>query len=449
MPSSDDPAGNEQPELALGRQRLRQVLAYGRKVFSIGARLEQVRDRRMDPRVPTALVMRIVLLLGLLRIRSLNALEPRLAEPWMQRALGLVPGDEPPCSVDTVSYTLQRTEVSTVRDVLVGIIKKAERNKVFREGWLGALRYAALDGWEPFASYERCCPACLTRKVQVGKERVTQYYHRYVVALLLDERLDVVLDAEPILSADVRRERGMPDVTGHEGELTAAKRLVRRLHDTYGRWLDVLVGDALYGNGPFLTLATECGYGVIAVLKKTSDEPLKEALAIWKDGPADEVVDDKAKDERIELWDCRELRTLETYRGPIRVVRGLVHKAAGDTTHTWCFAVTGKACRLDPRAVLRVGRARWHIENTGFHQWATYWRFSHVFTHGRDALPALLYIFFVAFNLLQLFVYRQIGGPGGYGRDRGSNTTRTLWRLVDEMLGDLERLVQPVAWDTS
>lgn len=434
---------------ALSRERLRECLAYGKKVYGLQRLLDGIRDRRKRPRVATTLVMRIVFLLGLLRIRSLNALQPRLLEPSMQRAVGLKPQVRPPCSVDTVAYALQRTDVASARDALVGLVRKAERNKAFREGWFGALRFAAIDGWEPFCSRERHCEACLTREVTIGPkdrpQKVTEYYHRFVVALLIDEQLEVVLDFEPVLSADVRRDRGQKDVPGHEGELTAAKRLVQRLRTTYGRWLDVLVVDALYANGPFLTIAKQCGYGVTVVLKKPTDEPLREALALWRHKPPESVVRDGAKHELIELWDCPELRTLSTYDGPVRVVRAIVRRPKGEPS-TWCFGVTGKATRLSPERILRVGRGRWHLENTGFCQWTKHWRFGHVFTHGKDAVPALFCLFFLAFNLLQLFVYRHVGG---YGRDRGRDRTRTFRRLVDEMLGDLERLDRAIAWNSS
>jgi hypothetical protein len=310
------------------------------------------------------------------------------------------------------------------------------------------MRFVAIDGWEPFCSRSRHCPACLTRQVKTGKHGktiVTEYYHAFVIALLLGERLEVVVDMEPIRSADVRKEVGDSNAKGHEGELTAAKRLVTRLRTTYGRWIDVLVVDALYPNGPFLTVAKQAGYGVIAVTKKNTDEPLKEALALWKDQSPKVVFDDHKK-ERLELWDCPDLETLSTYDGPIRAVRGLVHKQDVDTAHTWCFLVTGAATRLSARQVLQVGRARWHIENTGFYQWSQYWEFAHVFTHDAEALPALFGLFFLAFNLLQLFLYRQLCS---YGRDRGKDVTRTIWRVIDEMMGELERLTRPLAWDTS
>src|SRR5437016_13707724 len=54
------------------------------------------------------------------------------------------------------------------------------RNKTFRDGY-GALRCVAIDGGEPFSSYDRHCPNCLVRRVKVKRrtgelEEVEQYY---------------------------------------------------------------------------------------------------------------------------------------------------------------------------------------------------------------------------------------------------------------------------------
>ncbi len=432
-------------EGSVSPQRLRKMLAYANRVFDLGDLLENVRDRRQSPQIATALVARIIVMLGLLRIRSFNALEPRLGEPQLQRALGTSPRPRKLCSVDTLIYSLQRMEPETTRRAVVDVVQKAERNKVFREGWHGAMRFVAIDGWEPFCSRARHCHACLTREVKDGKKTVTEYYHCFVVALLLDERTELVLDMEPVQSADVRNELGAT-VAGAEGELTAAKRLVQRLRKTYGGWIDVVVMDALYSNGPMLTVAKNAGFGVIAVLKKNTDEPLKDALALWLGKPPDKTLDDPKKKEHIELWDCPKIETLSTYKAPIRVVRGVVTKPKAVDVHTWCFAVTGKATRLSARQVLAAGRARWHLENTGFYQWVTYWQLGHVFTHGADALPALFFLFFLAFNLLQLFAYRQLRS---HGRDRGKDVTRTIWRLVVEMIDDLARLDESLVWNSS
>ena len=61
----------------------------------------------------------------------------------------------------------------------------------------------AIDGWEPIISYHRHCDQFLARHVRVesGGElvEVEQYFHRYVVEMLLDERFDMALDIEPLV----------------------------------------------------------------------------------------------------------------------------------------------------------------------------------------------------------------------------------------------------------
>jgi len=422
--------------------------------------LGRVEDSRRKPGTSAPLVAAAVLHTGLLRIRSFNALEPRLREKAFLRMVGAQRERMGLCSVDTLSRALRVTDLDSVRAVSVAIVQKAERNKVFREGWHGALRYVAIDGWEPFCSRHRHCSECLERQVRVKQDdgsvaEVTEYYHRFAVAMLIDKRFDLLLDFEPLLPKDLRRitpraakgkTRSVVKADEDEGELTAATRLIKRVKQTFG-WIDVVVADALYANGPFLTTAKQLGLGAVIIARKEGDEPLKEALQIWGHQPPHKLVEDEEARESIELWDCPELETLRSYEGKIRCVRGRVTRLERpeQPPSTWCMLVVGKAQRLAPEKVLAVARARWHIENTGFHQWTTRWRFDHVFTHHANGIRALFWLFFAAFNLLTLFLYCQLRS---YGRDRGKDVTRTISRLVDEMLDDLVRLDAAVC-DTS
>jgi hypothetical protein len=428
-------------------------------VFELGSWLGRVVDTRRGPRTAAGLVAAVVLYTGLLRIRSFNALEPRLAEKPFLRLVGAAPEKERLCSVDTVGRSLCGMDLHCVRAILVAMLQKAERNKVFREGWHGALRYVAIDGWEPFSSRHRHCPECLVRRVSVKDKdgtitTVPEYYHRYAVALLIDERFDLVVDIEPVLPKDLRP----PTVKGKgrtvrlvkacldEGELTAATRLIKRVRQTFG-WIDVVVADALYANGPFLNTLDSLGLGAVIIARKESDEPLREALHLWAGQAPHKIVEDDKAHERIALWDCRDLETLTSYEGKIRCVRGCLTrlKHPEEPPSTWCMLVTGKASRLAPEKVLAVARARWHIENTAFHQWTTRWRLGHVFRHHPDALRSLFWLFLAAFDLLTLFQYLQLRC---YGRDCGKNVTRTISRLIDQMLDELARW-QNLAWDTS
>jgi Transposase DDE domain len=430
-------------------------VAYGRKVYGLSELLGRVMDERRKPVVQGESVAAAVFYTGLLRIRSFNALEPKLSEKAFLRLLG-ARETSALCCADTLSRALRVMDLETLRAISVSMLAKAERNKVFREGWYGTLRYFALDGWESHSSRLRHCRECLERKVRVSGSsgeitEVVEYYHRYVVAMMIDERFDLALDIEPLLPSDLRpavvRGKKKDRITKpdeDEGELTTAIRLLKRVRETFP-WLDVVVADALYANGPFLNLVRDLGLGAVIVARKETDEPLKEALHLWGQQQPCKIVEDEP--ERVELWDCPDLETLGTYEGKIRVVRGRVTrlKEPQRPPSTWCMLVTGRATRLAPEKVLKVTRARWHIENTGFHQWTTRWRFGHVFLHDAHGMRALYWLFFAAFNLLTLFLYCQVRS---YGRDRGKNVTRTISRLVDEMQNDLV-LLDRLAWDTS
>ena len=431
----------------MGQGRLRAWVTYTRKVYDLPQRLASVQDRRRAPRVTAPQVAAAILFTGLLRIRSLNALEPKLREKPFLRLVDAPVEARLLCSADTLGRALRSMDLERLRAISVGVLRQAERNKVFRYGSHGALRYVALDGWESISSYRRHCSECLVRLQRLkGRDgswyEVEQYYHRYVVAMLIDRRFDLGLDFEPLLPQALRP-TASPDERD-EGELTAAYRLLRRVKATYP-WVDVVVGDGLYANGPFLTLAKELGLGAVVVARKEGDEPLKEALELWGNQPPERILTQDG--ERIELWDCRDLQTLHTYSGPIRAVRGRVQdlQSPEAAAHTWCMLVTGVATRLSTDRVLAVARSRWHIENTGFHQWMTHWHFGHVFVHDGQGIRAVYWLFFVAFNLLTLFLYLQLRS---YGRDRGRDPTRTIRRLIDEMRDDLARLDRS-PWDTS
>lgn len=133
-----EPAGAE--PLALGVGYLRRLLGYAHKVYALGAVLERVRDGRPRPQIPMSTVVRAVFACGLFRVRSFNALEPQLGEPQLAYALGLGQGKRRGrvCSVDTLGRALRQAAPESFHEMLRALIERAERNKVFREGWIGA-----------------------------------------------------------------------------------------------------------------------------------------------------------------------------------------------------------------------------------------------------------------------------------------------------------------------
>jgi len=184
------------------RSKLRQFEKYVCNVFALPDLLANLTDQRRDPRISTFDVVNSLFHTAVLRIPSINALEGDLKEGDFQKLIGRHPTqDVKAFSADVVANVLDKLHLNRVRAALEEVISKAERNKAFRDGCYSALRCVAIDGWEPFASYDRHCPHCLMRKVKVKRgggesEEVEQYYHRYVVAMLLGPVVDVVLGSK-------------------------------------------------------------------------------------------------------------------------------------------------------------------------------------------------------------------------------------------------------------
>jgi hypothetical protein len=267
-----------------------------------------------------------------------------------------------------------------------------------------------------------------------------QYYHRYVVAMLIGPVVDVVLDIEPVLNAEARRDLG--EDPHHEGELTAAHRLIDRLHDNYSTFIDAFVFDALYANGPVMTKLHEYGYGGFIVIKKDDNEPLKEARALWRDkGPCQHVDDTHAR-EHIDFWDVDDVETMETYKGKVRVIRALITKSDG-TQKNWCFAVVGdRARKIGRQTALKTVRARWHIENTGFGQWVMQWHLGRVYRHTPNAIQAVLLLWVFVFNLLQLFIYRRLKR-----QRKPKDPCDTIISIVAQMFCDVGAIPDRIPWE--
>ncbi len=420
---------------------------YATDVYGLPSLLGSLRDGRRDPDFPTIEVAAALFHAALLRRPSINATEGDLKQADFQRLIGRHPNPGTKAfSAEVITNVLDKLDLDGLRNGIEDVNWTAERNKAFREGSYGTLRCVAIDGWEPFSSYDRHCSHCLVRKVKrknpdTGEiEEVDQYYHRCVVAMLVGPLLDIVLDVEPVLSADARRDLG--EDPHHEGELTAAHRLIDRLHETYGSFIDAFICDALYGNGPMMTKLDDYGYGGFIVLKKDNNEPLKEALALWQGKRPCQRINDDEKGEHIEFWDVDDIETLDTYKGKVRVIRALITKANG-TRKTWCFAVVGrKARKVARRTALTIIRSRWHIENTGFGQWVKYWNLGRVYRHTPNAILAILLLWMLVFNLLQLFVYRRLKRPR-----KPLDPCDTIISIVAQMFRDVGTIPERIAWE--
>ena len=190
-----------------------------------------------------------------------------------------------------------------------------------------------------------------------------------------------------------------------------------------------------------LTKLTELDYGAFIVTKNKRNDPYRFAQEVWdlRGKPGDVAVDPHTN-ERVEFWELDDVDTLKTFDGSVRMLKAVVTRK-NNKKSTWAIAVVGKAKRASRLMALRIMRARWHIENTAFHQWVTKWNLDHCYRHTPNAITAVMNIWAIAFNMMQLFFYRRLRKPR-----TGRKVTDTMQVIIRYFWIGLGLLRSPVPW---
>lgn len=186
-----------------------------------------------------------------------------------------------------------------------------------------------------------------------------------------------------------------------EGEVVTARRLLERALLRYGRFFDVIVGDALYMEAPFFTLCRQHKKDVIAVLKG------KRGLLLDAKGVLPLTRPQVWQEDhcRIRAWD-QEGFTTEGIEMPLRVLHTEEERTGGMGTanvHEWWWATTLSLSRVSTRMLWCMAHRRWDIENDLFNTLATHWSLDHCFKHEPTAILNFILTLFIAFVLLQSF----------------------------------------------
>ena len=172
-------------------------------------------------------------------------------------------------SHDSFEYVAEHLNLEDLRRSLASVAKQLKANKALESCRINGLLFVSLDANEHFHSRSRCCACCCQREIEVlddngQKQKVLEYYHRYVFAQINGPKLNVLLDLEPIRPG--------------EAEAGAALRLLGRIRRVYGvRFFDAVTIDAWYVQGPFLKAVKKLGWMWQVVLKQERMEVFQEA----------------------------------------------------------------------------------------------------------------------------------------------------------------------------
>lgn len=381
--------------------RLAQFLQYTSKVFGLKDILRAVREGRPQPQIPLLPILLCLLLGVVTRVPSYL----HLAQQTHRRRWRHLCGLKAPVSHDLFEYVTERMQPEDWRLSQAQVLKTLKANKALESCKISGLLFLSVDAIEHFKSRSRCCKRCCQRQVEVKgpdgqKQKVTEYYHRYVMAQINGPKINLLLDAEPILPG--------------EDECAAALRLLGRIRRIYGtRFFDGLSFDAWYAKGPFLRKVEKLGWRWIVVLKRQDMDIYQEAERLSQGQKPDASFRDEQRRRQIQLWEVKGLEFSKEYGKAVRVVRseeqwtqtrvrGGRKENKPQCSH-WLWAASKELDGYPTPVIYEGGHRRWGIENKAFNELTQGYHLDHCYHHDPTSMLVQMLVLILGFTLFTAF----------------------------------------------
>jgi hypothetical protein len=402
-------------EAAAGKKTikvLRRLIAYSEKIFRFSRDVvAPISDRRTEPRISTAAVVKSATVLFWARLGSINAWEQLGKSSFWLRWLG-----EPAFSADSLGRVHALLDANGLRQGIHLLYERLKRNKALPD--IHGLGVVVLDGHESHASYLRHCPGCLQRTIHGEKGDRIQYYHRQVTLMLLPaarpkrQAVRLLLDHEPQRPG--------------EEEVETALRLVARVILAYPRAFDLVLADAAYAEAPFFNFLLAHGKHALVVLKDQRRNLYQDVAGLW-----DQVVPQPGsyRSRQCPCWDFPDLTSWPQVHVPVRVIRSLENysirrqsdQQEDPQSSDWIWVTTLSAAQAPVERVVHWGHQRWDIENYAFNELVNEWHSDHVFKHDSEAIECFLLVTFLAYNIFHAFLELNIKPAARQGK------TQVFW----------------------
>jgi hypothetical protein len=325
-----------------------------------------------------------------------------------------------------------------MREILDGVPTEALRRllpqtfeQMRRVGWMARFVTAVagekyypvvLDGSEYFHSTQIHCPACLHQRQANGE---THYSHLVVGATVTRA------GSHAILPLEVEEVSNRVEQETQDCELTAAKRLVKRLRAEHRQLAMCLVGDDLYGHEPLIAELQRLRLRYVLVAKPSSHPTLFAQMAEREQrGEGGHGTWTEGTGPRRRTFAYRTATDLAlTQSGVVRVNFLEVWEQRPDGTvgyhNSWVtdFIVTPETVA----AIAGIGRSRWKIENEQFNVQKNHgYELEHNYGHGQQTLSMVFYLL----NLLACLAHKLLEfGDRLYQQCREGESRRGLWTL--------------------
>ncbi len=367
------------------------LVNYTKKVLNIEKCLNELKDGRKKPTYTTEQVVLPVLMGFLLRTRSFNNLNNMIKDNDFKNII--LRGMKLP-KIDAIRDALKVIDIIGLRRMLLYGIRKARENKVFNAGTIDGLVVTGIDGTQTFNSDKKTCEHCL-KAFKKGKIE-QRNFHSSVVLSTIGEGAKLIIDFE-------QYKPGEDSAKKDEGELTAAKRLIKRASENHKNLVDVVVYDAIACNSEWINACIQSGIDTVVRVKSNNIESIRDVkkkvnksneVAMWADIKGYESV-------KI-FEDAFNMKNVDK---PLRFIKFLMKKADGKRSQ---IMIITTSLDMDLKTLFKIIRARQDIENSIFHNLKTECGLEHCFVHGGNGIEAVLCLMFIASNFVQLFYHRRI-----------------------------------------
>jgi hypothetical protein len=361
----------------------RRLKNYALKCLRLKSYFRSPGDGRQQARIPASALVWALLMGTLLRRLAFAAIEDLVCSE-ARRALGVSQS----FGNDTLSYFTERLDPSLTRQAAVTAVREAKRHKAFDDCRFIGL---AVDGTGAGRSHEEACDLC--RPYRNQKREILGYHHKLVMISVVGTGLTLPLDVEPYGPGD--------------SEYSAGRRLLRRAARSLGRrFADYVVFDGEFARAPILHDAGDLGLFVVARLKNNLPELLAAAQKRFL-RQAPHQVFGYGKDW-VEIWDADDFDPWETLRWEtVRVVRYRQHKPDGTVCEAYWLTDFPRQW-VSSRAIFRMAKSRWEIENQGFNDAKNRYGLGHICHHERNSVLVVWLLTCLALTLERLYRIRYL-----------------------------------------
>ncbi len=377
---------------------------YFNRTYDLNQKIEQITDGRIYPSIKLPTIILIIIFSLMSGLHSFKTMEEAINDGDFDNFFK----DLKLPSADTISYALKLLDLKDLRKITAEIIQKARYNKSLNANTIDGLKVVAIDGSKMF-SMESKRLGQDAHKYKHNEGKSIKYHEIMIAASYVGEGFSPFLKANRIPKGD--------------GELTAAKELVRELNTDHHQYCDLIVVDSLYINAPFINTVLRNKKDVITRVKQENNL-IKDAEGLSKNREPDYVfrnVTPKEKKQKtgiiydIEIWDeenfnwsnvNKSLRVLKVKERKKKVNKhGEILK---EETQICYYATTMGKINLKAFTVWKIAHRRWDEENGIFHWLKTHWNFDHIYSSNPEVIQAMYYLYIIAYNLFHLYIYRNL-----------------------------------------